>query len=67
MNDKSNTEQFILERALDGDGINVPADAAFPAQIVAELKAARRDEYRSVLLITPSEYLASLDDERWQW
>lgn len=67
MYDESSTTQFFLERALDGDGINVPADAFFPAQIVAERKAARRDEDRSVLLITPSDYLASLDDERWQW
>lgn len=67
MYDESNTEQFILERALDGDGINIPADASFPAQVVAERKAARRDEYRSVLTITPADYLASLDDERWQW
>lgn len=67
MYDESNTEHYILERALDGDGINVPADASFPAQFIAERKAARRDEYRSVLVITPSDYLASLDDERWQW
>ena len=64
---ENNATHFILERALDGDGINVPADASFPARFVAERKAARRDEYRSVLLITPSDYLASLDDERWQW
>lgn len=63
----NDTTHFFLERALDGDGINVPADAAFPAQVVAERKAARRDEYRSVLTITPSDYLATLDDERWQW
>ena len=67
MNDESNTEQFILERALDGDGINVPADAAFSPRTAAERRADRRDEFRSVLLITPSEYLASLDDECWQW
>lgn len=67
MYDEISTQQFILERALDGDGINVPADSAFPPQFVAERKAARRDEYRSVLLITPADYLASLDDERWQW
>lgn len=67
MYDESNTAHFILARAIDGDGINVPADAAFPTQIVAERKAARRDEYRSVLLITPADYLTTLDDERWQW
>lgn len=67
MYDESNTEQFILERALDGDGINVPADAKLSPRTGAERRADRRDEYRSVLLITPSEYLASLDDERWQW
>ena len=64
---ENDTAHFFLTRALDADGINVPADAAFPAQIVAELKAARRDEFRSVLLITPSDYLETLDDERWQW
>ena len=64
---ENNATHFILERALDGDGINVPADASFPARFIAERKVARRDEYRSVLLITPSDYLASLDDERWQW
>ena len=67
MYDEISTQQFILERALDADGINVPADASFPPQFIAERKAARRDEYRSVLTITPSDYLASLDDERWQW
>ena len=64
---ENDTAHFILERALDADGINVPADASFPARFVAERKAARRDEYRSVLTITPADYLASLDDECWQW
>ena len=64
---ENSTEYYILERALDGDGINVPADASFPAQYVAERKAARRDEYRSVLRIRPADYLATLDDECWQW
>ena len=64
---ENDTEHFFLTRAIDADGINVPADAAFPARFVAERKAARRDEYRSVLRITPSEYLATLDDECWQW
>lgn len=64
---ENDTAHFILARAIDADGINVPADEAFPAQFVAERKAARRDEFRSVLLITPSDYLATLDDERWQW
>ena len=67
MSDEDNTTQFCITRAIDADGINVPADASFPARFVAERKAARRDEYRSVLLITPSDYLASLDDERWLW
>ena len=64
---ENDTAHFILTRAIDADGINVPADESFPPQFVAERKAARRDEFRSVLVITPSEYLASLDDERWQW
>ena len=64
---ENDTAHFILVRAIDADGINVPADASFPPQFIAERKAARRDEFRSVLLITPSDYLASLDDERWQW
>ena len=63
---ENDTAHFILVRAIDADGINVPADASFPPQFIAERKAARRDEFRSVLLITPSDYLASLDDERWQ-
>ena len=58
---------FYITRAIDADGINVAADASFPPQFVAERKVARRDEYRSVLTITPADYLASLDDERWQW
>lgn len=64
---ENDTAHFILARAIDADGINVPADEAFPARFIAERKAARRDEFRSVLLITPSDYLASLDDERRQW
>ena len=64
---ENDTAHFILARAIDADGINVPADASFPAQFVAERKAARRDEFRRVLVITPADYLASLDDERWQW
>ena len=64
---ENDTAHFILARAIDADGINVPADEAFPARFIAERKAARRDEFRSVLLITPSDYLATLDDERWQW
>ena len=64
---ENDTAHFILARAIDADGINVPADVSFPPQLVAERKAARRDEFRSVLLITPSDYLATLDDERWQW
>ena len=63
---ENDTAHFILVRAIDADGINVPADEAFPPRVIAERKAARRDEFRSVLLITPSDYLASLDDERWQ-
>ena len=59
--------RFFLERALDGDGINVAADTSFPAEVVAKRKAARREEYRSVLTISPADYLATLDDERWQW
>lgn len=59
--------QSILERALDADGYYVPYDENFSPRTGAERRADRRDEYRSVLLITPSEYLASLDDERWQW
>lgn len=64
---ENDTAHFFLTRALDADGINVPADEAFPPRFIAERKAARRDEFRSVLLITPSDYLATLDDERWQW
>ena len=64
---ENNTTQFCITRAIDADGINVAADASFPARFVAERKVARRDEFRKVLIITPSDYLASLDDERWQW
>lgn len=64
---ENDTTHFCITRAIDADGINVPADESFPTRFVAERKAARRDEYRNVLIITPSDYLASLDDERWQW
>ena len=58
-------DQSILERALDADGYYDPDDAKFSPRTAAERRADRRDEIRSVLLITPSEYLASLDDVRW--
>ena len=59
--------QSILERALDADGYYDPDVEKFSPRTGAERRADRRDAFRSVLMITPSEYLASLDDERWQW
>lgn len=59
------TISFFLTRAIDADGYQAQSDEPFPEQTRAKRRASRRDEVRRVLLISPEDYLGSLDDQLW--